>query len=351
MMNQNSQMLLKLQEFQSGFSNSITKLQDQAKNYNNCYNLANKEIKDYYNTLQKQANKIDQYQLQNNKGKCDNSLEALQKHYNGLNEQLNNFNQEVLLYQFLQVEFDNYRLSMELQQQAQSELKPFQHYPLLQQSSVNFGLVNELTRELQSILAYQYQQFKQNDQINEFIRDLTSFIQQQIEIRDEEQRKIQQQFEESQRQQLEIKKQKEELELQNGIDTDQNENDENLSEPEDLVQLCQECGQTIKCNHFLTKCLHYYHEECILQKVKANYQQTSIYCSCNTLISSRMIKGVLDHSRDDQSQINFEIFLQFQIKLLLKKGNYNYAECKCGFLYISEKSEKLDRCENCERDY
>ncbi|CAK87588.1 unnamed protein product (macronuclear) [Paramecium tetraurelia] len=347
-MNQNSQMLGKFYQFQSGFSNIITKLQDQAKKYNNCYNIANKEIKDYYNTLQKQASKIDQQQLTNNKSKCDNSLEALQKQYYGLNEQMNNFNQEVLLYQLLQVEFDNYCLSMEQQQQRQNELKPFQYYPQLQTSSINFGLVNELNNELQSIVGQQNQKFKENEQIFKFVTDLTSFIQQQTEMREEEQRKIKEQMEEQQRQQLEIQKQNEELDSENHIDTDQNENDENLSEAEDLVQSCQECGQTIKCNHFLTKCLHYYHEECILQKVKANYQQTSIYCSCNTLINSRMIKGVLEQCKEDQNQITFEIFQQFQIKLLLKKSNCNYTECKCGFFYISEKSEKLDKCENCE---
>ncbi|CAD8180135.1 unnamed protein product [Paramecium pentaurelia] len=361
-MNPDFQILQGIYQFQSQFSKIIKGLQDEANKYNKCFNQAQKDIQDFYNKLSQSSQKMNKQQINNDQEQqqqCDKSLKTLKNKYIELSKQLNIFNENFLQYQMQKSEFDNYYQQIQLSQIVQERNTPLQTFSWLITSPLQLDVAKQLTSQLSSIIQQQNLQFNNNEQLSNFFCEQTINIQKQIEqleqqkilkaqIELQEQQKLAE-IEEHKRQQQEIQKQKEELEQKNDIDNEQIDNFENLSETEELTQQCQECGQIIKFNNFLTQCLHYYHEECIIQKIKANYQKRSIYCSCNTLINSRMIKDVLEHSKKDQNQLSFETFQYYQIKQLLKKSNKNITECKCGFLYISEKEEQIDICIECDK--
>ncbi|CAD8084036.1 unnamed protein product [Paramecium sonneborni] len=345
-MENSNQIIEKLFQFQLGFSQIIQKLQEEAKKYKDLYEKANEEIMDHYQKYQKE-----QFFSQNLRKSIQSSLD---ENFNELQEQYQVFKKNVLKYQFQKLEFDKFYQDFQLEKFVEKQHRRYYNVSLQEISPLNFDLITSIAIMQQQLVQNQNQQFKKNERFSYFIQQKTQMLQELNQIRGQKEKEILEKIEENKKQQEDIKR---ELEVhQNKIDNatedgNQNNNyqeDDNLSEAEELTQQCQECGQQIYFNHFLTKCLHYYHEECIIQKIKAHCNQTNIYCTCNSLINSRMIKDALKHQQQDQKQFTYENFLQNQVDQLIKQCKNNYTKCQCGFFYISEKEEEIKSCIYCQ---
>ncbi|CAD8116838.1 unnamed protein product [Paramecium sonneborni] len=353
-----AQMIQQLFEFQGGFSKTIKQLQEQAKNYNNCYRESYQEIMNHY---QQQKGKEIKSDLINNLQELSQNPQestqiSLNKHFDKLSKQYEIFNENILEYYFQKLEFDKFYQDSQLEKMVEKQNRRYFHFNIQEINPLNFDLINQITFQQQQLIQKQNNQFYQNEQFNNYISQTTYLVQQLIQIRERKEKEIKDKIEENNKLQEEIRRQQEELQKKMIGDTNnvnqENENNnydiDNLSETEELTQSCQECGQQIKFNHFLTTCLHYYHEECIIQKIKANCNQTNIFCSCNSLINSRMIKDALKHQQQSQNSFTYENFLQNQVQQLIRQCKKDFTKCQCGFLYISDIQEEINNCINCQ---
>ncbi|CAD8116822.1 unnamed protein product [Paramecium sonneborni] len=252
---------------------------------------------------------------------------SLNKHFDKLSKQYEIFNENILEYYFQKLEFDKFQADSQLEKMVEKQNRRYFHFNIQEINPLNFDSINQIT-----------------------------FQQSQLIKKERKEKEIKDKIEENNKLQEEIRRQQEELQKKMINDTNnvnqENENNnydiDNLSETEELTQSCQECGQQIKFNHFLTTCLHYYHEECIIQKIKANCNQTNIFCTCNSLINSRMIKDALKHQQQSQNSFTYENFLQNQVQQLIRQCKKDFTKCQCGFLQIADIQKKINNCINCQ---